>query len=444
MESNRRDFLGVLSRAASLSAIGKAGLSWDSMAASPSIPADSIREDFPELRQKINGAPLVYLDSAATTLRPRAVIEAISSFYQHDNANPSTATHTLARRSASLYESARETIARFINAASPAEIVWTRGTTEAINLVASSCGSSQLRSGDGILVTRTEHYSNLVPWRLAAERAGASLLVLDVDNEGQLRLDQLDALLAQRVKIVAFGHVSNVLGRINPAAEICARAHRVGALVLIDAAQSIPHIPVDVQALGCDFLAFSGHKMLGPMGIGVLWGRKELLNRLPPYQGGSNMVHDVASVDAALSLAEGGHKFEAGTPNVAGPVGLVAAVQYLESLGRAEVWKREQALTAYALERLRTVPGLRVLGSTDIVERISVFSFTIEGVPPLDIVRALDERGIAIRAGDLAALPLLKRLGVSAAARASCYLYTERSDIDAAVEALGGLKPRPS
>jgi len=443
MDSNRRDFLRFLSSSASLSVLGAAGLSSDSMASSESIPSGAIHEDFPELRQQINGAPLVYLDSAATTLRPRAVIEATSNFYQHDNANPSTVTHTLARRSASLYESARETVARFIKASSPAEIVWTRGTTEAINLVA-SCGSSQLKDGDAILITRAEHYSNLVPWRLAAERIGADLLVLDVDDDGRLRLDQLDGLLARRVKIVAFSHVSNVLGRINPAAEICARSHRAGALVLIDAAQSIPHIPVDVQALGCDFLAFSGHKMLGPMGIGVLWGRKELLDRLPPYQGGSNMVHEVAAADAALPFGEGGHKFEAGTPNVAGPVGLAAAIHYLESLGRSELWKREQALTAYALERFRAIAGLRVLGSTDTAERISVFSFTIEGIPPLDIVHALDKRGIAIRAGDLAALPLLKRLGVSAAARASCYLYTERVDIDALVEVLARLKPRPS
>ena len=447
MNATRRDFVRFLPGLASLSVLpvpfrDSAGAA---RTVSPPLgrvaaPAmNFIRQDFPELNQQINGNPLVYLDSAATTLRPRAVIDATSNFYQHDNANPSTATHTLARRAAELYASARQTIARFINASSPAEIVWTRGTTEAINVVASSCGLSHLRGGDAILVTRAEHYSNLVPWRLAAERAGANLLVLDVDDDGRLRLDQLDELLSRRVKIVAFSHVSNVLGRINPAAEICARAHRAGAVVLIDAAQSIPHIPVDVQALGCDFLAFSGHKMLGPMGIGVLWGRKELLDRLPPYQGGSNMVHDVASADAPLSFADAGHKFEAGTPNAAGAIGLAAAVAYLESLGRAELWKREQQLTAYALDRLGAVPGLRVLGSVDALDRISVFSFTMENRTPAEIVRSLDQRGIAVRAGDLAALPLLKRLGVAAAARASCYVYTDRSDIDALAAALTGL-----
>src|SRR5262249_25588927 len=254
MDSNRRDFLRFLSSSASLSVLGAAGLSSDSMASSESIPSGAIHEDFPELRQQINGAPLVYLDSAATTLRPRAVIDATSNFYQHDNANPSTATHTLARRSATLYESARQTVARFINARSSSEIVWTRGTTEAINLVAASWGASNLRPGDEILLTIAEHYSNLVPWRLAADRAGAHLRFLDVDDTGALRLDQLDSPLSRRTKLVAFSHVSNVLGRINPAAEMCQRAHRVGALVLVDAAQSIPHLPVDVQALGCDFL----------------------------------------------------------------------------------------------------------------------------------------------------------------------------------------------
>ena len=432
MPSDRRDFLRLLSAAAALPAI-------DTPGRSPLIPSPAInfiREDFPELSQQISGQPLVYLDSAATTLRPRAVIDATSNFYLHDNANPSTATHTLARRSATLYQSARQTVAHFINAHSPEEIVFTRGTTEAINLVAASWCGANLHAGDEILLTITEHYSNLIPWRLAAERVGAHLRFLDVDESGALRLDQLDSLLSRRTKFVAFSHVSNVLGRINPAADICQRAHTAGAAVLIDAAQSIPHIPVDVQALGCDFLAFSGHKMLGPMGVGVLWGRKELLDGLPPYQGGSNMVHEVASADAPLQFGDGGHKFEAGTPNVAGPVGLAVAIQYLESLGRVEIWKREQALTALALERLHGIPGLRILGSVHAADRISVFSFTLEKCAPAHIVRTLDQLGIAIRVGDLAALPLLKRLGVSAAARASCYLYTQPSDIDALVGAL--------
>jgi len=435
MGSNRRAFLRLLSSAAALPAVGAAANSpLTSLTFSDRMNA--IRGDFPELDQQINGAPLVYLDSAATTLRPRAVIGATSNFYEHDNANPAAALHTLARRAAGLYESARHAVARFVNARSPEEIIFTRGTTEAINLAAASWCSAHLRSGDEILVTQAEHYSNLLPWRFAAERSAAHLRFLDIDDSGALRLDQLDALLSRRTKIVAFSHVSNVLGRINPAAEICQRARRAGAAVLIDAAQSVPHIPIDVQALGCDFLAFSGHKMLGPLGIGVLWARRELLDTLPPFQSGSNMAHELPSIDAPLPLAEAAHKFEAGTPNVAGAVGLAAAMQYLESLGRAELWKREQELTAYALDRLRSVPGLRILGSTDPTERISVFSFVLEGFSPLDLVRSLDQRGIAIRGGDLAALPLLKRMGVNAAARASCYIYTQAAEIDALARAL--------
>jgi cysteine desulfurase/selenocysteine lyase len=435
MDSKRRDFLRLLSSAAALPAVGAAA---NAPLTSPTLSdaPNSVRDDFPELQQQINGAPLVYLDSAATTLRPRAVIDATSNFYAHDNANPAAALHTLARRSAGLYDSARQAVAHFVNARSPEEIIFTRGTTEAVNLAAASWSATNLRSGDELLLTIAEHYSNLLPWRLAAERVGAHLRFLDVDESGALRLDQLDALLSRRTKLVAFSHVSNVLGRINPAAEICQRARRAGAAVFIDAAQSVPHIPVDVQALGCDFLAFSGHKMLGPMGIGVLWARRELLDLLPPFQSGSNMAHELPSLEAPLPFARGAYKFEAGTPNAAGAVGLATAIQYLESLGRAEIWKREQSLTAHALEGLRSVPGLRLVGSANPAERISVFSFTIENRAPLDLVHALDQRGIAIRAGDLAALPLLKRFGVSAAARASSYLYTQPSDIEALADAL--------
>ena len=399
----------------------------------------AILRDFPALHQKINGFPLVYLDSAATTHRPQAVIDATSNFYMHDNANPSASLHALARRSAALYHAARNAVARFIHARSEDEIIWTRGTTEAINLAAASWGAAHLRPGDEILLTQEEHYSNLLPWRLIAERTGAQLRFLEVDGEGRLRLEQLGALLTQRTKMVAFTHVSNVLGYINPAGEICDRAHRAGAMVLIDAAQSVPHFPIDVQALGCDFLAFSGHKTMGPMGMGVLWVRRELLDDLPPYQSGSNMAHELESVEAAAHFAAGSLKFEAGTPNAAGAVGLAAAIAYLESLGRAQIWKREQELTAYALERLCGVPGLRMLGSTAAANRISVFSFALENFSVPDVVHFLDERGIAIRGGDLAALPLLKSMSVTAAARASCFLYTQPADIDALVESLRDL-----
>ncbi len=448
METSRRNFFRLMSGAASMK-IADSFLTEGSSFKEPARPSPiqkiqthglaGIRDQFPALHQKIGGLPLIYLDSAATTHRPRSVIEATSNFYQHDNANPSAALHTLARRSAKLYEDARKTVARFLNAASPEEIVWTRGTTEAINLVASSWGAAHLGPGDEILLTQAEHYSNLLPWRFIAERTGARLRFLEVDDEGRLQLDRLGTLLTPRTRIVAFSHVSNVLGCTNPAEEICKRAHRAGAAVLIDAAQSVPHFPVDVQALGCDFLAFSGHKMLGPMGIGVLWARRDLLDALPPYQSGSNMAHELESVEARLQIAEGGRKFEAGTPNAAGAVGLAAAIAYLDSAGRAELWKREQELTAYALERLREVPSLRILGSTVAVERISVFSFVLENFPVPNIVQALDKRGIAVRGGDLAALPLLKRLEVTAAARASCYIYTQTAEIDALVEALKSL-----
>jgi cysteine desulfurase / selenocysteine lyase len=317
-----------------------------------------------------------------------------------------------------------------LNARGPEEIVWTRGTTEAINLVASSWGRANLRPSDEIMLTVTEHYSNLVPWHLAARRANALVRTLDVENNGRLHLDQLDKLLSDRTKLVALPHVSNVLGLINPVKELCERAHRVGALVLVDGAQSAPHIPVDVQELGCDFFAFSGHKILGPMGIGVLWARREILENMPPYQAGSNMAHDVEMEPMSTQFSEGCLKFEAGTPNVPGAVGLGAAIEFVESLGRNNLWAREQALTRYALSRIREVPGLKMLGSMETKDRVSVFSFVIEKRQALDVVRALDEMGIAVRGGDLASLPLLKRMGVTAAVRTSCYAYTTEEEID--------------
>jgi cysteine desulfurase/selenocysteine lyase len=395
-----------------------------------------LRAQFPLLREKVNGHPLVYLDSAATTQRPRPVIDALANFYLHDNANPSKSLHTLAGRAALLYENARATVARFLNARGPEEIVWTRGTTEGINLVASSWGNANLRSGDEIILTVAEHYSSLVPWQLAARRANARVRIVDVEDDGRLRLDQLDTLLSERTKIVVFPHVSNVLGLINPAKEICDRAHRVGALVLVDGAQSTPHFSVDMQELGCDFFAFSAHKMLGPMGTGVLWARREILEKMPPYQAGSNMAHDAELESGSVHFAEGARKFEAGTPNVPGAVGLAAAIEFRESLGLKDLWAREQELTRYALSRFSDVKGLRILGPTEPNNRISIFSFVIEKSQALDIVKALDSTGIAVRAGDLASLPLLKRMGVTAAVRASCYAYTTTKEIDQLVAEL--------
>jgi cysteine desulfurase / selenocysteine lyase len=431
MEKARRHFLRTISGVAALPAIGSALTTWRGAASS-----NDVRAQFPLLGDSMNGHPLVYLDSAATTQRPRAVLDALETFYLHENANPSMSLHALARHSASLYDEARATVARFLNARGSEEIVFTRGTTEAINLVASSWGGANLRRGDEILITVSDHYSSLVPWQLAARRTGATLRIWDVSDDGHLRSDQLDALLSKRTKMVTFPHVSNVLGAINPAKEICERAHRAGAVVLVDAAQSVPHFSVDVRDIGCDFLTLSGHKMCGPMGIGALWARRELLDAMPPFQGGSNMVHEVELESAAAHFAEGGLKFEAGTPNVAGAVGLAAAVRFIESLGRKELWRREQELAEYALASLSKIKRVRILGPTKASERISVFSFVVENGKPLDIAAALDRKGIAVRAGDLASLPALKRFGATAAVRASCYLYTSTEDIDRLIAGL--------
>jgi cysteine desulfurase/selenocysteine lyase len=395
------------------------------------------RKDFPALNQQVGGKTLVYLDSAATTQRPKAVIDALVEFYSHDNANPGGALHSLARRAYERYEEARGAVAAFIHAREANEIVWVRGTTEGINLVASSWGEDELRSGDEILLTLAEHASNLLPWRLLAARRGALIRYVEVDDAGRLDLEDLDRKLSPRTRLLAFSHVSNVTGYINPAREICASAHRAGALVMIDAAQSVPHVRVDVQSLGCDFLAFSSHKMLGPMGIGVLWARRELLQRMRPYQAGSNMAHEIDTGGEVLE--EGARKFGAGTPNVSGPIGLVAAMQYMEAVGREAIEKHEEALTRYALGELQTIPGLRLLGPREPEHRLPVFSFSIANREPLAVLRHLDARGIAVRAGDLAALPLLKRFGVSGAIRASCFCYTQLEEIDRMTEALRDL-----
>jgi cysteine desulfurase / selenocysteine lyase len=399
------------------------------------------RADFPTLDQTVNGYPLAYLDSAATTQRPAAVLAALLNYYRHDNANPGATLHVLARRAHEQYEGARRALAAFINAADPAEVVWVRGTTEGINLVASAWARPRLRPGDELLLTVAEHASNLLPWLLVAEETRATVRYLDVDDEGRVRLDDLDRKLSERTRLVSFSHVSNVVGYINPAAEICARARRAGARVLIDAAQSAPHVPLDVQSLGCDFLVFSGHKMLGPMGIGVLWGRRELLEDMSPYQAGSNMAHEVDV--ASYQFEHAARKFGAGTPNVSGAVGLAAAVQYLRGQDRSAIERHETELTQYALEQLTDIPGLRLLGPRSAVQRVPVFSFVLAGHSPAETLQHLDTRGIAIRAGDLAALPLLKRFGVSAAARASCYCYTQTAELDRLAAALRELTQTP-
>jgi cysteine desulfurase/selenocysteine lyase len=391
------------------------------------------RNEFPILQDR-GGTPAIYLDSAATTQRPNPVIRALTNFYERDNANPSAALHQGARRAHELFEAARATVARFINAKTPDEIVWTRGTTEGVNLVATAWAERELRRGDEILLTVSEHASNLLPWTQAAKRAGASVRFADVDDAGRISLTDVVRKLNARTRMLAFSHVSNVVGFINPAAELCELARRHGALTFVDAAQSAPHVPIDVQAMGCDFLAFSSHKMLGPMGVGVLWGRHELLERMTPYQSGSNMAHDV-DTDAA-EWEHGARKFGAGTPNVSGAIGLASAIEFLNSLGRDAIESHERALVQHGLARLAEVRGLKLLGPAESENRLPVFSFVLDGVSPPDVMKFLDTRGIAVRAGDLAALPLLKHFGVTRAVRASCYLYTEIAELDAMVQTL--------
>ncbi|MFS8637767.1 MAG: cysteine desulfurase [Gemmatimonadota bacterium] len=404
------------------------------VASQETLDVAAIRAQFPALDQRVHGHPLVYLDSAASAQRPRAVLDAVEDFYVRDNANVHRGLHELSRRATERYEAARATLARFIGAADPAEVIWTRGTTESINLVAMTWAWSNLRPGDEIVLTLLEHHSNLVPWQLVAERTGAKLRYVDIDDEGRLRLDQLDALLSERTRLVAVGHVSNAIGTVNPVHEIIERAHSVGAKVLVDGAQAAPHVKIDVQALGCDFYALSGHKMGGPMGVGVLWARRELLEAMPPYQGGGDMI-DVVELERSTWAALP-HKFEAGTPNVAGAVGLAAAAEWIERLGQDRIAAHEQALIRYGMERLSAVEGLRLFGPKDPAERTAVFSFALEGVHPHDVATILDAEGIAVRAGHHCTQPLMRRLGVPATTRASCWVYNTTEELDRLAEGL--------
>jgi len=411
-----------------------------SVASTPDAPArldpSQLRADFPALHQEVNGHPLVYLDNAATSQKPRSVIEAVERYYREDNANVHRGIHELSRRATIAYEDARARVADWIGAGEASEVVWTRGTTEAINLVAYGWALDGLREDDEIVLTEMEHHSNIVPWQIVAARTGARLRYVGLDDEGRLRLDELHNLLGARTKLVAFNHVSNALGTVNPAAEIVATVREGSdAVVLIDGAQSAPHLPVDVQDLGADFYAFSGHKMCGPTGIGALWARRELLEAMAPFQGGGEMIRVVEK--EASSWADVPHKFEAGTPNIAGAVGMAAAVDYLESVGWERIEAHERALAERALERLGEIPGIRVFGPSDPAERLAVVSFTLGDAHPHDISTILDTEGVAIRAGHHCAQPLMRRLGVPATVRASIAIYNNRSDVDALVDALG-------
>ncbi len=392
----------------------------------------ALRADFPILNQTVHGHPLVYLDNAATTQKPRAVIEALSRYYERDNANVHRAIHELSTRATTAYEAARTRVARFLNAASSEEIVFTRGTTESINLVA-YVFTPRLHPGDVILATEMEHHSNLVPWQLLARRTGARLRLVPVTgDEGLLDLSRLDELLAENAKLFAFTHISNSLGTINPVAELCARARRHGVVTLVDAAQSAGHAPLDVTALGCDFLAFSGHKMAGPTGIGVLYGRHALLDALEPFQAGGEMIASVQFDQSTWNKVP--HKFEAGTPDIAGTVGLHAAMDYLDAIGRPAIADHDEALARRAYDRLREVPGIRLLGPPG--ARGGLVSFALPGVHAHDVVTFADQEGVALRGGHHCTQPLLRKLGVPATTRASFYLYNTPEEVDRFAEVI--------
>ena len=396
----------------------------------------AVRADFPLLAAppEPDTARVAFLDSAASSQKPAAVIEAMDAFYRRDNANIHRGVYQLSERATAAYEAARHTVADFIGAASARECIFVRNTTEAINLVAQTWGRRELRAGDLAVLTVMEHHSNLVPWQLVAAETGAELAFVRMTPDGRLDLDHLDTLLARGPKLVAFSHVSNALGTIHPAEEITRRAKAAGAAVLIDAAQSVPHVPVNVAALGCDFLALSGHKMLGPLGSGVLWGRFDLLDGLPPFMGGGSMIRRVEL--SGSTWADVPARFEAGTPAVADAVGLGAAVEYLSALGMDRVRTHERELLAYAVGALAEVPGLRTFGPTDLDQRSGVISFELGDIHPHDVAAILDEEGVAVRAGHHCCQPLMRELGVVATSRASFYVYNDREDVDRLVAAL--------
>ena len=390
------------------------------------------RTDFPILEMNVHGKSLVYLDNAATTQKPLSVVEAESHYYRNDNANVHRGVHALSQRATDAFEAARVKIQHLVNAASPDEIIFVRGTTEAINLVAQSYGRSRFKAGDEIILSRMEHHSNIVPWQILTQQTGANLRIIPVNDAGELSLEAYKRLLGPRTKLVAVTHVSNALGTINPVKFIieCAHAHNVP--VLLDGAQAIAHLPVDVQALDCDFYAFSGHKLYGPTGIGALYGKAALLDAMPPYQSGGDMIRSVSFEGITYNTLP--YKFEAGTPNIAGVIGLGAAVDYVTSIGFDTLAAHEQELLAYATQSVADVPGLRIIGTAR--EKTSILSFMLEGVHPHDIGTILDREGVAIRAGHHCTMPLMERFGVSATARASFALYNTRMEVDKLVAAI--------
>ncbi len=395
---------------------------------------NKIRNEFPVLNQVVNGKPLTYLDSAATAQKPRSVLDVLGKYYREDNANVHRGIHELSRRATLAYEGARGRVAEWLGASDPAEVIWTRGTTESINLVAATWGFDQLKEGDEILLTTMEHHSNIVPWQLVARRTGARLRYIELDDEGKLRLDELDELLTDRTRLVAMTQVSNALGTVNPVERVIEAAHARGALVLLDGAQAVPHMKVDVRELDVDFYAFSSHKMCGPTGAGVLWARREILEGMSPYQGGGEMIGIVGRDES--SWADIPHKFEAGTPNIAGAVGAAAAVDFMEQVGYEAIKEHETGLLRYALNRLAQIPDLSVYGPKDVRERSGVIAFALGDAHPHDIATILDSEGVAIRAGHHCAQLVMKHFGVAATARASFSLYNTTDDVDRLVAGL--------
>jgi cysteine desulfurase / selenocysteine lyase len=401
--------------------------------ATPALDWRAVRDDFPILRQRVHGQPLVYLDNAATTQKPSVVLDVLRRYYERDNANVHRGAHELSNRATAAYEAARARAARFFQARHPEEIVFTRGTTEGINLVANTWGPKHLQRGDVILLTEMEHHSNLVPWQMLAARTGARLAFLPLDVEkGQLDLSRLGEWLTPEVKLLGVTHISNSLGTINPVAELCSKARQRGIVTLVDAAQSAGHRPLDVQEIGCDFLACSGHKMCAPTGIGVLYGRIERLADMPPWHGGGDMIESVDFLQSTWRQPP--HKFEAGTPNIAGAISLAAAMDYLDRIGRERIRDHDAELAAYAVERLGALPGLRLLGPRR--QRAGVVSFLVDGVHAHDVVTLADRAGIALRAGHHCNQPLMKKLGIEATSRASFYFYNTADEVDRLAEVL--------
>lgn len=397
---------------------------------------NKVRADFPILSRKVHGLPLVYLDNAATTQKPQAVIDTLTKYYTDENANIHRGVHQLSQIATDAHDAARRTVQQFLNAADPAEIIFTRGATEAINLVAQTYGRAHVGAGDEVVISAMEHHSNIVPWQILCEEKGARLRIAPINDAGELLLDEFEALLNAKTKLVAITHISNALGTINPIARIVEMAHSKEIPVLVDGAQAVPHLPVDVQALGCDFYAFSGHKIYGPTGIGVLYGKRELLEAMPPWQGGGDMIRSVTFEKTLYNQLP--YKFEAGTPDIAGAIGLGAALDYLSGIGIENALAHEQALLDYGTKALQAIPGLRLIGTAK--EKAGVLSFVMDNIHPHDIGTILDQQGIAIRTGHHCAQPLMQRFGIPATARASLAVYNTTADLDALAAGIHRLK----